>query len=234
MLRGIRSALSFLTVLPVPAPRDVTTEDLRRAVPHYPLAGYVVGGLVALVLWLPVPVPAGVRGASALAMWLFATGMLHLDGLLDSADALLAPVRPERRLEILRDVRVGAFGVGVGVVVMLLLWSLLAAGPPWWAPVVAAVSARFATAGPLRTFRAARTQGLGAAARGGRWWWGALYVVPLLALPHAWAGLLAALVVAWVGAWWAARRLGGGITGDVVGALIVLAEAAALLPYVVG
>ena len=40
--------------------------------------------------------------------------------------------------------------------------------------------------------------------------------------------------LAWLGAWWASRRLGGGITGDVVGALIMLCEVAALLPYVVG
>ena len=235
MLRGVRTALSFLTVLPFPAPRDFRPEDLGRAAPHYPLAGYVVGGVVAAVLWAPLPIPAGVRGALALLAWLLVTGMLHLDGLLDSADALLAPVSPQRRLEILRDVRVGAFGVGVGVATLLLLWSGLRSAMPGWAPVVAAVSARFAVTGPLAVFPAARGDGLGAAAQGGRWWWwGGLYVLPVLLLPGAWLAVLLTVAVAWLGAWWASRRLGDGITGDVVGALIVVAEVAALLPYVIG
>ncbi len=234
MLRGVRTALSFLTVLPIPAPRDFRPDDLRRATLHYPLAGYVVGGTVAGVLWVPVALPAGVRAALALAAWLVVTGMLHLDGLLDSADALLAPVSAERRLEILRDVRVGAFGVGVGGCTLLLLWSELAAAIPWWSPVISAVVARFAVTGPLGVFPAARADGLGAAARGGPWWWGAAYVAPLLLLPRAWLALLSTLGIAWVGAWWAARRLGGRLTGDVIGALLMLAEAAALLVYVVG
>lgn len=232
-LRGVRTALSFLTTLPVPAPQPFEPADLGRATPHYPLAGYVVGGPVAVVLWLPVALPVGVRAALALLLWLLLTGMLHLDGLVDSADALLAPVPPHRRLEILRDVRVGAFGMGVGVTVLLLQWSVLAGVPPWWSPVVAAVAARFVVTGPLTLVPAARPDGLGAAARGGPWWWGALYVVPLLALPGAWRAVLFALIAAWTGAWWAARRLGGGLTGDVIGALVMVCEVAALLTYVV-
>ena len=234
VLRGVRTAFSFLTVLPVPAPGDFRRPTFRLATPHYPLVGYLVGGLVAAVLWLPVPMPAGVRAALGVLAWLLVTGILHLDGLLDSADALLAAVPGPRRLEILRDVRVGAYGVGVGVLGILLLWSVLASGPPWWAPVVAAVAARFAVTGPLNVFPPARDDGLGASARGGRWWWGGLYLLPLLAVGGAWVPVLAALAVAWLGAWWASRRLGGGITGDVVGALIMLCEVAALLPYVVG
>ncbi len=233
-MRGVRTALSFLTVLPIPAPRDFQPDDLRRATPHFPLAGYLVGAPVAAVLWAPVPLPAGIRAALALLAWFLITGMLHIDGLLDSADALLAAVSPARRLEILRDVHVGAYGVGVGIAVALLLWSELAAPIPWWSPLVAAVMARCAVTGPLRAFPAARADGIGVAARGGAWWWGAAYVVPLLLLPRAWLALVAAVAVCWLGAWWASRRLGGGITGDVVGALVIVAEIASLGVYGVG
>lgn len=234
MLRGVRTALSFLTVLPFPAPRDFRPEDLGRAAPHYPLAGYVVGGVVAAVLWAPLPIPAGVRGALALLAWLLVTGMLHLDGLLDSADALLAPVSPQRRLEILRDVRVGAFGVGVGVATLLLLWSELSSPMPWWAPVVAAVSARFAVTGPLAVFPAAR-DGLGAAAQVGAGGGGVVCMCCRCFCSRApgWP-----FCSPWLSPGWerGGRHVGWvtGITGDVVGALIVVAEVAALLPYVIG
>jgi len=233
-VRGVRTAVTFLTTLPIPALAEVRPDDLRRSVPHFPFVGMLVGGVVAAVLWAPVTIPAGVRAAVALLIWQLVTGMLHLDGLLDSSDALLAPVSVDRRLEILRDVRVGAFGIGIGVTTLLLLWSVLASGPPWWSPIVAAAVARFAAAGPLSVFPAARPSGMGAAARGGQWWWGAAYVAPLLVLPRAWIALLAALGIAWLGAWWAARRLGGGLTGDVIGALVLIGEVAALGVYVVG
>ncbi len=226
-------ALSFLTVLPV-GPCDADGRDLAAATPHFPLAGYVVGLVVGGVLWLPVPVPPGVRAALAVLAWLVVTGMLHLDGLLDSADGLLAAVPPQRRLEILRDVRIGAFGFGAATATLLVLWSALAAGVAWWVPVVAAVVARFVITGPLHAFPPARPGGMGAAARGGRWWLGALYVVPVLLLPGALVAGAAALAVVWAGAWWAARRLGGGLTGDVVGALALVAEVVVVLSYVTG
>ena len=225
-LRGVRTALSFLTTLPVPAPQPFEPADLGRATPHYPLAGYVVGGPVAVVLWLPVALPVGVRAALALLLWLLLTGMLHLDGLVDSADALLAPVPPHRRLEILRDVRVGAFGMGVGVTVLLLQWSVLAGAPPWWSPVVAAVAARFVVTGPLTLVPAARPDGLGAAENVDEEEEEEGDAADAVQHPvqHARIALVEGD---------AARLLGGVLTGDVIGALVMVCEVAALLTYVV-
>lgn len=113
-LRAAHLALTFLTTLPLPHIREVRDGDFAQASAYYPLAGYAVGGAVAGLLWLPVPLPGGVIAALSVGAWLLLTGMLHFDGLVDSADALFAMKTPAERLVILRDVHVGAFGLATG------------------------------------------------------------------------------------------------------------------------
>jgi len=217
-------ALTFLTTLPLPHVREVREGDFGRASAYYPLAGYAVGGLVSLVLWLPLPLPDGVRAALALGTWLAVTGMLHFDGLVDSADALFAMKSPARRLEILRDVHVGAFGLATGGLALLTLHSLLVAPLPPLAPLVAAVIARLLVLLPMNLYPAAREESLGARSREGRVWGALLLALPALLLPGAWVAALAALIGVLLAARFAASRLGGGLNGDVYGLLIVLAE----------
>ncbi|MEF2279946.1 adenosylcobinamide-GDP ribazoletransferase [Deinococcus sp. YIM 134068] len=227
-LHAAHLALTFLTTLPLPHVREVREGDFARASAYYPLAGYAVGGVVALVLWLPLPLPEGVRAALAVGAWLAVTGMLHFDGLVDSADALFAMKSPERRLEILRDVHVGAFGLATGVLALLTLWSLLSAPLPVFAPVVAAVVARTVLLAPMNLYPAARQESLGARSREGRWGVALLLTVPALLLPGAWVAVLAAFAAALLVARFAASRLGGGLSGDVYGLIVVTAELVAL------
>lgn len=219
-------ALTFLTTLPLPHVGEVRAGDFARASAYYPLAGYVVGGVVALALLLPLP--DGVRAALAVGAWLAVTGMLHFDGLVDSADALFAVKSPARRLEILRDVHVGAFGLATGVLALLILWSLLGAGLPAFAPLVAAVVARLLVLVPMNLYPAAREESLGARSREGRWGAALLLALPALLLPGAWVAALAALAGVLLAARFAASRLGGGLSGDVYGLLIVTGELLAL------
>lgn len=232
--RALHLALTFLTTLPLPHVREVREGDFARASAYYPLAGYAVGGLVSLLLWLPLPLPDGVRGALALACWLALTGLLHFDGLVDSADALFAMKSPQQRLEILKDVHVGAFGLATGVLVLLTLWSLLAAPLPFFAPLVAAVVARTALLLPMNLYPAARQESLGARSREGRWGVAFLLALPTLLLPDAWLAWLVALVTAFLVAWWASRRLGGGLSGDIYGLIVTMTEIAVLLVYAWG
>ena len=227
-LRPAHLALTFLTTLPLPHVGEVRPGEFARASGFYPLAGYAVGGLVALALWLPVPLPEGVRAALAAVVWLWATGLLHFDGLVDSADALLVMKSPQRRLEILSDVHVGAFGLATGVLSLLTLWSLLGAAHPLDA-LAAAVAARLTVLAPMNLFPAAREESLGARSREGWWPVACLVAAPALFIPGAWAAFLASTVTALLVALFAARRLGGGLNGDVYGAIISLSELAALL-----
>ena len=103
------TAVGFLTRLPVPAARSAP--DLSRAAFFFPLVGALVGGIAAATRALAdqalPPLPATLLAVTAA---LIVTGALHEDGLADVADALGAHTTRERRLEILKDPRVGAFG----------------------------------------------------------------------------------------------------------------------------
>jgi adenosylcobinamide-GDP ribazoletransferase len=199
---------------------------MRRASGYYPLVGWLLGGLLYLAarafgaLW-----PAGVAAAAVLFLWLLLTGMLHLDGLLDAADALLAPADREGRLRILRDLRIGSFAFGVGAAHLLLKFEAIAASPT--AVLLAAPAfARFAVLVFMNRFPAARKEGLGASAREGRVGLGLLFALPVFAL---WPipSLLAFAALLALGLFAHARL--GGLTGDVYGALIELGEVAFLL-----
>ena len=229
-LRPAWLALTFLTTLPLPHVGEVREGEFARASGFYPLAGYAVGGVVALVWWVgaALNLPSGVGAALGVAAWLAVTGMLHFDGLVDAGDALFVMKSPAERIKILSDVHVGAFGLATGVVVLLLRFSLLAAATDGWMLVIAAVAARLCVLAPMNLYPAARPESLGARSREGWWPLACLVALPALFLPHAWAGFLAALLAALGVAAFAARRLGGGINGDVYGACIELAELAAL------
>ncbi len=228
-LRPFWLALGFLTTLPVPDPGGVEPGEMKRASAFYPLVGWIIGGLLLLVSHLAAPMPDGLRAALLLAAWLALTGMLHLDGLLDSADALLAMKSVPERLRILGDVHHGSFAFGAGFAFLLLKWQALV-WADWSGVLLAPVIARFWLLPVLNLFPAARPEGLGATARQGRWLPALFFALP--------AALAAPLVFAAVGAFvlltalWASRRLGGGLSGDVYGALIELGELVVLLAIV--
>ncbi|MBD0380074.1 adenosylcobinamide-GDP ribazoletransferase [Paenibacillus sedimenti] len=125
-LHGCIAAFQFLTRLPIPVQIEYNVQVFRRSVIFYPLAGLVIGGLLLLAgeglrLIFP-PMPAAVL---LLALWVLLTGGLHLDGLMDTADGILSHRPREQMLEIMKDSRVGAMGVIVCVLVLLLKFALL-------------------------------------------------------------------------------------------------------------
>jgi adenosylcobinamide-GDP ribazoletransferase len=209
-----------------------------------------VGALIGLALggvWWLASQAWGSQVAAALVVVadLGMTGMLHFDGLMDSADGLLPPLDPGRRLEVMSDPRVGAFGVAAGAAVLLVRWASLAALRPgillvaglWClSRTTMAVVARTQTyvrgeKGLARPFGVA----LARAGRPGRRLLplagGLVLAAVLLELwrigPGAAAG--GAAVLAAGGVVLLARRRIGGYTGDVLGACGVLAESAGLV-----
>lgn len=244
--RAAHLALTFLTILPLPHVGEVREGEFARASGFYPLAGYAVGGVVALVWLLArwLHLPPGVGAALEVAAWLAVTGMLHFDGLIDAADALFVMKSPAERLRILGDVHVGAFGLASGVTALLIRYSLLQALPTAWPLVVAPVAARLVVLWPMNRYPAARQESLGARSREGWWPVACLVALPALLVPQHWPGaalpgfiavllgFAAALLAVLRVAAFAARRLGGGLNGDVYGACIEVAELAALTTLV--
>jgi adenosylcobinamide-GDP ribazoletransferase len=156
---GLRMALRHLTVVPIPWDAREAATPPCRALPWFPVVGLGIGCAAALILLLPIPTLP--RAALALATWIALSGGLHEDGLMDCADAALPPVPRERRLEILRDPRVGAFAVVAESLMMLLRFSALAVVSPV-AVVVAAVSGRWVMTLTLSSWPSARPDGMGA------------------------------------------------------------------------
>ena len=225
----MRRALSFLT------PMGGAVAPSPAALAWFPVVGAVLGLALGGVWWLAdrlwaAPVAAAVVVAADLVL----TGMLHFDGLVDSADGLLPPLDRARRLEVMADPAAGAFGVGVAVVVLLLRWASLAALAP--APLLLAAlwcGSRLVMAVVASTLAYARPGGLaGAFLDGGRRRviGGVVLVVALAALAggEGVVGVVALSVAAAGVVALAVRRLGG-FTGDVLGAAGMVGETAGLL-----
>src|SRR6185437_8772746 len=133
LLAGLALAVGFLTVLPVRHTRSQVTvaaepPDMARALPWFPLVGALLGlALVGLDWALSFIFPLGIRAVALLAFDALVTGLLHLDGFVDCCDALLGTRTVERRLEILRDSRVGAYGALGGALLLIAKFAALTA-----------------------------------------------------------------------------------------------------------
>jgi cobalamin synthase len=202
-----------------------------------------MGAVLGVIWWATEKGwPPAVAAAIVVAADLGLTGMLHLDGLVDSADGLLPHLEPARRLEVMSDPSVGAFGIAVGGAVILLRWSALFSTRPsvlLLAGIWAVSRASMAVAAKLVPY-ARRSGGLATAFLEGS---GAGFAAGIAALLGLAGGLsclvlwrtgpglvvLAAELLAAAGVLAFAWRRIGGFTGDVLGAMGIVSETVALV-----
>lgn len=233
-MSGLAVALGFLTR--IPARQGVLAAGaLARAAVWFPLVGALVGALLGGTRVLAeLVLPAGAATVLALMVAVLVTGGLHEDGLADTADGFGAHVGRERRLEIMRDPRVGTFGLLALVLTLLLAWTLLSglgAERCLRAAVAAHVLARWAMLVHAATTPPARPDGAGSLLRVGAAPLAAATVlagaVTLAAAgPTAAAGAAGAALLAVAAMAAAARHAIGGFTGDTLGAVGKLVEIA--------
>jgi adenosylcobinamide-GDP ribazoletransferase len=234
-------AAAFLTRLPLPAPPDPAGAPLAEAGWAFPLVGLVVGLLsgiayaVAVLLRLP-PLAAALI---AVGVSVQLTGGLHEDGLADTADGLGGGHDPAQRLEIMRDSRIGTFGVLALIFSVGLRMVAIAAIAGNGAVIAALIAAHAVGRGLLplvpRALEPARSDGLGATAGtpSAAVAWSAAGLAAVIALvaldflPGLTALVVAALAIS-ARAVLAQRQLGG-YTGDVLGALEQVGETLVLL-----
>ena len=238
-LRHAAAAFQFLTRLPVPGP-PLDGKELGRALAWFPLPGLALGALAAGLAWLAGPhLAPGVLAVLVVALLAAVTGGLHLDGLADVADGLGGGHGDrERSLAIMRDSRIGAFGAAALVLALLLkvaaVLALLAHGPAAWALLSAPMLARLLAVPLVVFFPYARPEGLGRPFHDGGGVRELVVALALTALVLPWFGVrvllpsAAAVATAAAVAFWVRRRLGG-LTGDVYGAAVELAEVAFLV-----
>lgn len=226
----MRRALAFLTPLGGAAAPD------RRTLSWFPVVGALIGAAVGGGWWIAGRLwPPTVAAALVVALDLGLTGMLHIDGLIDSADGLLPHLPRDRRLAVMHEPTVGAFGVSVAIGVVLLRFAALASMKPSLLLVAAVYcGSRTVMAAAARGLPYAREAGLASDFLGGDWRQVALVglvgSVTLGALAQGRSsvvavvcGMAAAVAVVFLG-----RRRVGGFTGDILGAAGMVGETVAL------
>jgi len=235
-------AVTFLTLFPFARNMDRGPRNISNSRAFYPAVGLLMGLLLVGVeegssRLFSEPLTA----AFLVAVMVIVTRGLHLDGLMDVCDGVFGGFTPERRLEIMRDSRVGAFGVVGGVTVLLLkyaaLVSLLTISEPGkeWALLLFPMLSRWTMVVLLGAFPYVRSKGLGSPFHGT----GikvATTVAGLSALAAAillggFAGLglfFGVMVMAWLMGWAMAKSLGG-LTGDTYGATNEIIETTVII-----
>lgn len=235
-LAEMQLAVILLTRVPFGRLSD-PVPSLAAAAWAFPLAGLPVGLIAAGVMAaaLVLGLSPLVVGGLALAAQIIATGALHEDGFADLCDGFWGGATRERRLEIMRDSRIGSYGA-VGLILLIgLRWlglATLAELGAISAVIAVAMASRIAPAALMAWLPAARPDGLGAQSEAVR----TASVIPatvlgglpMLLLPQGWAALAVAILAVAIVALIAWRKLGGQ-TGDVLGAGQQVAEVALLL-----
>jgi len=240
--RSLLGALLFYTNLPLPA----QAVDLTHVARWAPLVGLGLGAGLAALAWSlqALGVPPLTRSALVVASGWLATGGLHLDGAMDTADGL-AVREPQRRLAVMQDSRSGAFGVMAAVAIALFKVAALSELPPdalLWALPAAAAWGRWGQVLAIARYPNLRPEGKGA--------WHQRHlrqpqdsllstatVLGFAALQFACSGAPLWFVassqvcgggLAVTSGWWLQQRLGGH-TGDTYGAIVEWTEALLLV-----
>ena len=210
-----------------------------------PLVGIVIGGLEALLLWAAqaAKLPASVTALLFLALPILVTGGIHLDGLIDTADARHSFGDREEKLRILKDPHVGAFGIiRLALYLMLLTAALLLvfskpemrAKPPYASLLIPFTLSRALTALTAVVFPGAKKEGLlqSLSGQGKRGCITAavlealavtLALLLLFPLPGAAVLLLSQGILLWRYYRFAMKNFGG-VTGDLSGWFLCLSE----------
>ncbi|HAA89895.1 MAG: Cobalamin synthase [Thermoanaerobacterales bacterium 50_218] len=163
-MKAFLCALTFLTRIPLPQGRSFTARDFQNSSYFFPVVGLLIG-LFLTGIWLVARVvfPSQITGALLVVFYLVITGGLHLDGLIDTFDGICSGQAREKVLMIMKDSRVGAFGVIAVFTVLILKFSFYSLIDFTHLPflLLAPTAGRQAMVWALVLFPCARKQGLG-------------------------------------------------------------------------
>lgn len=248
MIGGLVTAFSMYSWIPMPQ-LEWRKDTMKYALCFFPLVGAVSGGAVALWAWAAQALGLNLILFAGVAVLLpvFLTGAIHVDGLIDTCDALYSRQPREKKLEILKDPHVGAFGIISCLCYLLLAFSLAAQigpKPQVFAAVgLGSVLSRAMSAFSIVTLKTAKNSGLvylfadnahKKAVRASSVLVGILALAAMIAVLPLF-GIVAAVVTAVIYLIFLriCNKQFGGITGDLAGFLLELVELGMLLSAVV-
>ncbi|WP_282604611.1 adenosylcobinamide-GDP ribazoletransferase [Pelagibius sp. Alg239-R121] len=240
----LKLCLVFMTRIPARLDEPTQKRSLAQASALLPFVGVAVGltGAAVLIATQAAGLPQAVAAATAVAATILLTGALHEDGLADVADGFGGGLEKARKLEIMRDSRIGSYGViaiGLSLILRISLIAEIARRPDsLWLIAGALVAAHAISRGLLPMVMAAlplaRCDGQAARAdrpsgrNAGRALAFSLLIAAICLGPAAgFAAFIAAGIAVVIMAWLAQRQIGG-YTGDVLGASEQMGEIAAL------
>ncbi|MDR7855777.1 adenosylcobinamide-GDP ribazoletransferase [Tissierella sp.] len=237
MIKGLILSLQFFSRIPININVDFNEKNAKYSVFFLPLVGAIIGGLGGLVYYLISPYNKLIASFLALLTTIIATGGLHLDGLSDTCDGFFSNRDKEKALEIMKDSRIGAFGV-LSIVLLILFKFILIASIEMLpiAIILSFANSRLVVARIISYKKSARPGGLGdffhsskpeklmiASA--------VIYIAILILLDIRY--LIPLLITALAGEYIShvsCKKIDG-LTGDVYGAIIEIGEAISLLSF---
>lgn len=242
---SFKIALSMYSKVPMPH-SDWTEENMRYAMCFFPLVGMITG--VLTLFWHYFADIISLRGTAFSAIILLlipmvVSGGIHFDGFVDTSDALSSYQPQEKRLEILKDPRTGAFGVIYAILYFLIYYGIYSLAEAqsgkgadllWKSIALTFVLSRSLSGFSVVTFRKAKNTGLAAAFSDGAQkrtvqitmlflFLLTISLLCMLSLPYAIAAAAAVLLV-FFGYRRTANQKFGGITGDLAGWFLQIAE----------
>lgn len=124
MIKGLILSIQFFTRIPINLTVDFNEKNIRYCIFFMPLVGAIIGGLGGITYYFIAPHNKLIASFLTLLITIILTGGLHIDGLADTFDGFLANKEREKTLEIMKDSRIGAFGV-LSIVLHLLFMFVL-------------------------------------------------------------------------------------------------------------
>ena len=238
-MTSIIAAFQFLTIFPTIIKRMFTSQEMGRAVGWFPLVGVVLGfALYGVNYTANLLFPQNISAALTLFAWIAFTRFFHLDGFMDTLDGLFGGWTPERRLEIMKDSRMGAFGTIGGILVLLTKYAALSSTLYLFPSIMLATTlGRWASPLVIYAFPYAREDGLGIEMKRNvtiR----EIIIATLIAgitswFVYGWLGfafMFGAAIIAFLAAAYAMHLLPG-LTGDIYGTVTTLVEMLILVAF---
>ncbi len=237
----IIAAFQFLTIFPTIIRRMFTSREMGQAVAWFPLVGLALGLLLYAVHDTSQLIfPANVSAAITIFAWVIFTRAFHLDGFMDTCDGLFGGFTPERRMEIMKDSRMGAFGVAGGILVLLTQYSALQSSVNAFAALILATTlGRWASPLVIYVFPYTREDGLGSEMKRNVYF-KEIVIATLIAGLTSWflfgwlgfALMLGATIVAILISLYVMRLIPG-LTGDIYGTVTTAVEMLVLLVFTI-
>jgi len=237
-MKGFLIALQFLTIVPVRIDSEIKAEDFGGSLIYFPLVGLIIGAILLLILLIFNTLPPLAVSAIIILVSVIITGGIHLDGFADTCDALYGFKSRQRALEIMRDSHIGTMGAtGIALILLLkfvfiasmetrILWRSLILMPVFarWAQVFSSYIADYAREeGKAKNFiRYIDTKGMLISTA---------IAIAIFVMTFKIKGLLLFVIsfcIILLPIHWIKAKIGG-MTGDTIGAVSEIAEAAVLL-----